>query len=207
MKGKALNVEQVMRLAPVIPVLVVEDVAHARPLAEALVAGGLFALEVTLRTPAALEVIAEMSAVQGAVVGAGTVLNAAQLDAALGAGAKFIVSPGLTDGLGRAAAERGCPFLPGIANAGDIMRGLDLGLTHFKFFPAEANGGTAALKALTGPFGEARFCPTGGVTLDNAPAWLAIPQVLCVGGTWICRPGDMDWWAITDRARSASQLS
>ncbi len=203
MKGKVLNVEQVMRLAPVIPVLVVEDVAHARPLAEALVAGGLFALEVTLRTPAALEVIAEMAAVEGAVVGAGTVLNAAQLDAALSAGAKFIVSPGLTDRLGRAVGERGCAFLPGIANAGDIMRGLDLGLTHFKFFPAEANGGTAALKALTGPFADARFCPTGGVTLDNAPSWLAIPQVLCVGGTWIARPGDTDWAAVTGRATAA----
>ena len=151
------GIEAVMRLAPVIPVLVIDDAAHARPIAGALVAGGLVALEVTLRTPAALEAIAEMAKVEGSVVGAGTVLNEDQLDAALGAGARFVVSPGLTDRLGRAAVERGAAFLPGIANAGDIMRGLDLGLSHFKFFPAETSGGVAALTALSGPFGEARF--------------------------------------------------
>ena len=192
-----------MRLAPVIPVLVIDDAAHARPIAEALVAGGLPALEVTLRTPAALEAIAEMAQVEGAVVGAGTVLNEDQLDAALGAGARFVVSPGLTDRLGRAAVERGAAFLPGIANAGDIMRGLDLGLSHFKFFPAETSGGVAALKALSGPFGHARFCPTGGVTLRNAPGWLALDAVLCVGGTWLVPRGAPDVAAIRDSAARA----
>ena len=157
--------EAVMRLAPVIPVLVIEDVAHAVPIAQALVAGGLPALEVTLRTPCALDVIRAMKQVSGAVVGAGTVLNPRELDAALEAGAEFIVSPGLTPALGKAAVDAGVPFLPGTANAGDIMLGLDLGLTHFKFFPAEASGGIPALKAIAAPFGMAKFCPTGGVTL------------------------------------------
>ena len=198
-----IDIEGVMRLAPVIPVLVIDDAAHARPIAEALVAGGLRALEVTLRTPAALEAIAEMAKVEGAVVGAGTVLDEAQLDAALGAGARFVVSPGLTDRLGRAAVERGAAFLPGIANAGDIMRGLDLGLSHFKFFPAETSGGVAALKALTGPFGQARFCPTGGVTLQNAAGWLALDAVLCVGGTWLVPKGTPDVAAIREAANRA----
>jgi 2-dehydro-3-deoxyphosphogluconate aldolase / (4S)-4-hydroxy-2-oxoglutarate aldolase len=180
-----MTIDQVMRLAPVIPVIVIDDVAYARPLAQALVAGGLFALEVTLRTPCALEAIAEMATVPGAVVGAGTVLNEGQLDAALAAGAQFIVSPGLTGALGRAAIDRGAAYLPGIANAADIMRGLDLGLAHFKFFPAVASGGIAALKALAAPFGMARFCPTGGVSAATAPDWLALPAVVCVGGSWM----------------------
>ena len=196
----------VMQLAPVIPVLVIEDAAHARPIAEALVAGGLFALEVTLRTAAALEVIAEMSKVEGAVVGAGTVLNEADLRASLNAGAKFIVSPGLTEPLGKAAIASGIPFLPGIANSGDIMRGLDLGLTHFKFFPAEASGGIKALKALSGPFGQCKFCPTGGITQASAPDWLALDVVLCVGGSWIVPPGAPDGAAITETARKAAAL-
>ena len=196
----------VMQLAPVIPVLVIEDAAHARPIAEALVAGGLFALEVTLRTAAALEVIAEMSKVEGAAVGAGTVLNEADLRASLDAGAKFIVSPGLTEPLGKAAIASGIPFLPGIANSGDIMRGLDLGLTHFKFFPAEASGGIKALKALSGPFGQCKFCPTGGITQASAPDWLALDAVLCVGGSWIVPPGAPDGAAITETARKAAAL-
>jgi 2-dehydro-3-deoxyphosphogluconate aldolase / (4S)-4-hydroxy-2-oxoglutarate aldolase len=200
------NPAAIMQLAPVVPVLVIEDVAHARPIAEALVAGGLFALEVTLRTAAALEVIAEMAKVQGAVVGAGTVLNEADLRASIDAGAKFIVSPGLTEPLGKAAIASGIPFLPGIANAGDIMRGLDLGLTHFKFFPAEASGGIKALKALAGPFGQCKFCPTGGITQASAPDWLAIEAVLCVGGSWIVPPGAPDAAAITAAARLAAQL-
>ena len=167
--------EHVMRLSPVIPVLTIEDAAWARPIAEALVAGGLNALEVTLRTPAALEAIAEMSKVEGAVVGAGTVLNGRDLDQALAAGAKFIVSPGLTASLAETAIAAGVPFLPGVANAGDIMRGLDLGLSFFKFFPAEAAGGRKALASLAAPFHQARFCPTGGVTLATAPEWLAMP--------------------------------
>jgi 2-dehydro-3-deoxyphosphogluconate aldolase / (4S)-4-hydroxy-2-oxoglutarate aldolase len=200
------NPAAVMKLAPVVPVLVIEDAAHARPIAEALVAGGLFALEVTLRTAAALEVIAEMAKVPGAVVGAGTVLNEADLHASIDAGAQFIVSPGLTEPLGKAAIASGIPFLPGIANAGDIMRGLDMGLTHFKFFPAEASGGIKALKAITGPFGQCKFCPTGGITQASAPDWLALDAVLCVGGSWIVPAGAPDVAAITEAARKASQL-
>jgi 2-dehydro-3-deoxyphosphogluconate aldolase / (4S)-4-hydroxy-2-oxoglutarate aldolase len=200
------NPAAVMKLAPVIPVLVIDDTAYARPIAEALVAGGLFALEVTLRTAAALEVIAEMAQVEGAVVGAGTVLNEADLRASLDAGAKFIVSPGLTEPLGKAAIASGIPFLPGIANAGDIMRGLDLGLTHFKFFPAEASGGIKALKALSGPFGQCRFCPTGGVTQASAPDWLGLDAVVCVGGSWLAPPGAPDVEAITEAARKAAAL-
>lgn len=201
-----MNIEAVMRLAPVVPVLVIEDPAQARPIAEALVAGGLRALEVTLRTPAALEVIAEMAAVEGAVVGAGTVLTEAQLDAVIGAGTRFIVAPGLTERLSRAAIERDIPYLPGIATASDLMRGLDLGLTHFKFFPAEASGGTAALQALAGPFGEARFCPTGGITAASAPGYLALDPVLCVGGSWLVRPGETDVAAVAARATAAARL-
>jgi 2-dehydro-3-deoxyphosphogluconate aldolase / (4S)-4-hydroxy-2-oxoglutarate aldolase len=200
------NPAAVMKLAPVVPVLVIEDAAHARPIAEALVAGGLFALEVTLRTAAALEVIAEMAKVPGAVVGAGTVLNEADLRASIDAGAQFIVSPGLTEPLGKAAIASGIPFLPGIANAGDIMRGLDLGLTHFKFFPAETSGGIKALKAITGPFGQCKFCPTGGITQVSAPDWLAMEAVLCVGGSWIVPPGTPDVAAITATARAAAAL-
>lgn len=201
-----MNIEAIMQLAPVIPVLVIDNAAQARPIAEALVAGGLRALEVTLRTPAALEVIAEMAKVEGAVVGAGTVLDEVQLDAALGAGARFVVAPGLTERLTRAATERGVPYLPGVANASDIMRGLDLGLTHFKFFPAQASGGTTALKALGGPFRHVRFCPTGGITPDNAADYLAMDQVFCVGGTWLVKPGDTDRQNIEARARAAAAL-
>ncbi|MET0269243.1 MAG: bifunctional 4-hydroxy-2-oxoglutarate aldolase/2-dehydro-3-deoxy-phosphogluconate aldolase [Sphingomonas sp.] len=200
------EIETVMMLAPVIPVLVIEDVAHARPIAEALVAGGVPALEVTLRTPCALEAIAEMAKVPGAHVGAGTVLNERQLDAAIAAGARYIVTPGLTERLGRAAIERGVPFLPGTANAADIMLGLDLGLTRFKFFPAEASGGIKALKALAAPFHEARFCPTGGITQASAPEWLAIPAVKCVGGSWLVSAGAPDVAAIEARAREAAAL-
>ena len=198
--------EAVMRLAPVIPVLVIEDVAHAVPIAQALVAGGLPALEVTLRTPCALDVIRAMKQVPGAVVGAGTVLNPRELDAALEAGAEFIVSPGLTPALGKAAVDAGVPFLPGTANAGDIMLGLDLGLTHFKFFPASASGGIPALKAIAAPFGMAKFCPTGGITLASAPDWLAIGPVLCVGGSWIVPKGKPDVAQIEATARAAAAL-
>ncbi|MGF7149717.1 2-dehydro-3-deoxyphosphogluconate aldolase/(4S)-4-hydroxy-2-oxoglutarate aldolase [Sphingomonas zeicaulis] len=201
-----MNVEQVMRLAPVVPVLVIEDVAHAAPIAEALVKGGLRALEVTLRTPAALDVIREMSKVEGAVVGAGTVLNPQQLDAALEAGAKFIVSPGLTEPLAKAAIASGTAFLPGTATAGDIMRGLDLGLTHFKFFPAETSGGLKALKALAAPLLQARFCPTGGITAASASEWLAFDPVLCVGGSWVVPAGAPDVALIEARAKEAVAL-
>ncbi len=201
------GIEAIMRTAPVIPVLVIDEVAHARPIAEALVAGGLRVLEVTLRTPCALEAMAEMARVDGAIVGAGTVLNSADLRASLDAGAKFIVSPGLTEPLGRAAIEAGIPFLPGIANAGDIMRGLDLGLSHFKFFPAVASGGLPALRALAAPFGQAKFCPTGGISLQTAPDWLALDPVLCVGGSWVVGKGAPDTALIEAAARSSAGLS
>ena len=200
-------IEQLMRTAPVIPVLVVDDADTAVPLAEALVAGGLRVLEVTLRTPAALDAIRAMRGVEGAIVGAGTVTNQEQLQAAIDAGSEFIVSPGLTDTLGRAAIRADIPFLPGIANAGDIMRGLDLGLTHFKFFPAEASGGIPALKALAGPFGDVKFCPTGGVKQDTAADWLALDPVLCVGGSWLAGSGPLDAEAIRSRAEAAAALA
>ena len=201
------GIEAIMRTAPVIPVLVIDEVAHARPIAEALVAGGLRVLEVTLRTPCALEAMAEMARVDGAIVGAGTVLNSVDLRASLDAGAEFIVSPGLTEPLGRAAIEAGVPFLPGIANAGDIMRGLDLGLSHFKFFPAVASGGLPALRALAAPFGQAKFCPTGGISLETAPDWLALDPVLCVGGSWVVGKGAPDTALIEAAARSSAGLS
>jgi 2-dehydro-3-deoxyphosphogluconate aldolase / (4S)-4-hydroxy-2-oxoglutarate aldolase len=201
------RIETIMRTAPVIPVLVIEDAAHAQPIAAALVKGGLRVLEVTLRTAAALDVIREMKKVEGAIVGAGTVLNESDLRASIDAGSEFIVSPGLTEPLGKAAVASGIPFLPGTANAGDIMRGLDLGLTHFKFFPAEASGGISALKAIAAPFGMAKFCPTGGISLETAPNWLALEPVLCVGGSWVVGKGAPDVEAITAAATMAAALA
>ena len=199
-------IERIMRTAPVIPVLVIEYASQARPLAEALVSGGLKVLEVTLRTPAALDAIREMKQVPGAIVGAGTVTNPAELDAALDAGAEFIVSPGLTERLARVAIGKQVPFLPGVATASDIMRGLDLGLEHFKFFPAEASGGLPALSAHAGPFGGVRFCPTGGITAERAPDWLAHPSVLCVGGTWVV-PKGADMAQVHALAQQAASLA
>lgn len=183
------GIREIMLTAPVIPVLVIEDAATAKPLAEALVAGGLRVLEVTLRTAAAIEAIAEMKKVPGAIVGAGTVVNTDQFEQVMKADAEFIVSPGLTERLGNAITGSGVPFLPGIANAGDIMRGLDMGLTHFKFFPAETSGGLKALKALAAPFYQCNFCPTGGISAATAPEWLGFDPVLCVGGSWITPKG------------------
>lgn len=200
------DIETIMRTCPVIPVLVVEDVQQARPLAEALVSGGLTVLEVTLRTPGALDVIREMKKVPGALVGAGTVTNKRQLDAAIDAGAEFIVSPGLTDKLGRSAIASGVPYLPGVATASDLMRGLDLGLTRFKFFPATAAGGMPALKAMAAVFGKVRFCPTGGISEETAPDWLALEAVLCVGGSWVTGKGSPDYVAVAEAARRASRL-
>lgn len=197
------DIATIMQTSAVIPVLVIEDAATAKPLAEALVAGGLRVLEVTLRTPAALEAMAEMKKVPGAIVGAGTVVNEQQLRDVADAGAEFIVSPGLTDRLGRAVIDSGIAYLPGIATAGDIMRGLDLGLTHFKFFPAETSGGLKALKALAAPFYQARFCPTGGITEASAPDWLAFKPVLCVGGSWVTGGSMAD---VEAKARAASGL-
>ncbi|OBX18895.1 2-dehydro-3-deoxyphosphogluconate aldolase [Erythrobacter sp. QSSC1-22B] len=197
----------IMQAAPVIPVIVVDELEHARPLAEALVAGGLTALEVTLRTPVALDAIRAMREVEGAVVGAGTVTGERGLAEALEAGAQFIVSPGLTEPLAKAAAHERVPFLPGIATAGDIMRGLDLGLTHFKFFPAAAAGGIPALKALAAPFAQCRFCPTGGIGPDDARDWLALEAVLCVGGSWVAPRGPVNSDNITRLAREAAGLT
>jgi 2-dehydro-3-deoxyphosphogluconate aldolase / (4S)-4-hydroxy-2-oxoglutarate aldolase len=199
------DIDQIMRLAPVIPVLVLDDPEAAVAIGTALVKGGLPVLEVTLRTPRALDAMAAMMAVDGAVVGAGTVLDEAQLDHALDLGARFIVSPGLTERLARAALARRACFLPGVANASDIMRGLDLGLNRFKFFPAEASGGLKALRALAGPFGEVRFCPTGGITPETAPDWLAEEAVLCVGGSWLVKPG-MSAEQVEAAARTAAGL-
>jgi 2-dehydro-3-deoxyphosphogluconate aldolase/(4S)-4-hydroxy-2-oxoglutarate aldolase len=200
------DIETIMRAAPVIPVLVLDDPEQAVAIGAALVKGGLTVLEVTLRTPRAVEVMAAMAGIEGAIVGAGTVLDEAQLDQALEAGARFIVSPGLTERLARAATARRAAFLPGVANASDIMRGLELGLNRFKFFPAEASGGLKALKALAAPFGDVRFCPTGGITPETAPQWLADDAVLCVGGSWLVKPG-MSEEEVEAAAQKASALS
>ena len=200
-----MTIDQIMRAAPVIPVLVLEQEMDWASLAEAFVAAWLPVLEITMRTPLALDAIRAMSRVEGAIAGAGTVLNEAQLGQAIEAGSRFIVSPGLTAPLGKAAVASGVPFLPGTATAADIMRGLDFGLDRFKFFPAEASGGIPALKALAGPFGHVRFCPTGGVRVDTAADWLALDPVLCVGGTWLVKPGD-DLASIGERARAAAAL-
>jgi 2-dehydro-3-deoxyphosphogluconate aldolase/(4S)-4-hydroxy-2-oxoglutarate aldolase len=197
------DIADIMRTSAVIPVLVINDAATARPLAEALVAGGLRVLEVTMRTDAALDAIREMKRVPGAIVGAGTVVNAAQFEQVMDAGAEFIVSPGLTERLAEPIIASGVPFLPGIANAADIMLGLELGLTHFKFFPAEANGGLKALKALAAPFYQCRFCPTGSITEASAPDWLAFAPVLCVGGSWVTG-GSMA--EVETKARAAAAL-
>jgi len=201
-----MTIDEVMHAAPVIPVLVLDGTIDPVALAQTLVAAGLPVLEVTLRTPQALGAIRAMAAVDGAIVGAGTVLNEHMLGEAIDAGAQFIVSPGLTERLGKAAIASGVPFLPGVANGGDIMRGLDLGLDRFKFFPAEASGGLTALSALAGPFGAVRFCPTGGIREDNAPTWLAHPSVICVGGSWVVQSGDQDMNVISERARRAAAL-
>lgn len=199
------TIDDIMGLAPVIPVLVIDRVEDAVPIAEALVAGGLPVLEVTLRTPAALESIRAMKQVPGAVVGAGTVLDPSQLADARAAGAEFIVSPGFTRRLGEAVGTT--PFLPGVSTTGDIMRALDLGFTRLKFFPAEASGGLPVLKALAAVFGNVRFCPTGGISQDSAAAWLAEPAVACVGGSWLVPRGQaVDRAAITARALAASAL-
>ena len=210
MTSKAMTTPQVMGLAPVIPVLTIARLEDAVPLARALVAGGLRALEVTLRTPAAIGAIEAIAAeVPDAVVGAGTVLNASDWARAETAGARFIVSPGLTDPLIAAAADSAVAFLPGIVTAGELMRGLDAGLTHFKFFPAETSGGAPALKALYGPFADVRFCPTGGISAKSAPDYLSLPNVLCVGGAWVA-PADAieagDWARITALASAAAKL-
>ena len=200
------DIAQIMQTSAVIPVLVIDDAATAKPLAEALVAGGLRVLEVTLRTPAALDAIREMKQVPGAIVGAGTVVSTDQFAQVMDAGAEFIVAPGLTERLADPIIASGVPFLPGVATAGDIMRGLDLGLTHFKFFPGETSGGLKALKALAAPFYQCRFCPTGGITEASAPDWLAFEKVLCVGGSWVT-PAGASMADVEAKARAANALN
>ncbi|MBU2993644.1 bifunctional 4-hydroxy-2-oxoglutarate aldolase/2-dehydro-3-deoxy-phosphogluconate aldolase [Octadecabacter sp. 1_MG-2023] len=197
-------------LAPVVPVLVVKDASKAGDLARALVAGGLPALEVTLRTDAALDVIREMAKVEGGVVGAGTLLTEADVIAAKDAGATFGVSPGATDRLLDACEANDLPLLPGAASATEAMRLLERGYTTQKFFPAEAAGGAPLLKGLSSPLPQIKFCPTGGVSLSNAPTYLALPNTVCVGGSWVA-PSDLveagDWDAIEKLAREAAALS
>ncbi|MCS0639212.1 bifunctional 4-hydroxy-2-oxoglutarate aldolase/2-dehydro-3-deoxy-phosphogluconate aldolase [Streptomyces sp. LP05-1] len=200
----------VLDLAPVVPVVVVADAADAVPLARALVAGGLPAIEVTLRTPAALDAIRAVAAeVPGAVVGAGTVRSPGDVAAAVGAGARFLVSPGWTDGLLEAMRGAGVPFLPGVSTASEVLALLERGVRELKFFPAEAAGGAAYLKALAGPLPEARFCPTGGITAASAPGYLALANVGCVGGTWMLpadAPAARDWARVEALAREAAAL-
>lgn len=201
--------EELCRLAPIIPVLVVEDASKARPLAEALVAGGLPVLEVTLRTDAALDVIREMAQVEGGRVGAGTLLTKADVHAAVAAGATFGVSPGATDAILTACEEAGLPLLPGAATSSEVMRLLERGYTVQKFFPAEANGGAPALKAIGAPLPQVKFCPTGGVSLKNANDYLSLSNTLCAGGSWVA-PANLvaagDWKAIEELAREAASL-
>lgn len=200
---------EICGLAPVVPVLVVNDVAHARPLAEALVAGGLPALEVTLRTPVAIEVIAEMAKVEGGVVGAGTLLTASDVSRAKAAGAKFGVSPGFTDALLTACEEQDMPILAGTNSCSEVMQLLERGYTTAKFFPAETNGGAPAVKNIGGPLPQMMLCPTGGIDLEKAKAYLKLSNTMCVGGSWVA-PASLvekgDWKAIEELAREAAAL-
>ncbi len=208
-KDASAYAREICGLAPVIPVIVVHDVEHAVPLAEALVAGGLPVLEVTLRTPAALDVIRAMATVGGGVVGAGTLLTPADVKAAKEAGALFGVSPGITDELVAACEAEELPLLGGIATVSEAMRMLSRGYSVCKFFPAEANGGAPALKSFAGPLPQMSFCPTGGVTPTNAPDYLKLPNVLCVGGSWVADPALLKakaWDQVVALARDASQL-
>ncbi|MGW0282905.1 bifunctional 4-hydroxy-2-oxoglutarate aldolase/2-dehydro-3-deoxy-phosphogluconate aldolase [Streptomyces sp. NPDC003236] len=200
----------VLDLAPVVPVVVVSDVSDAVPLARALVAGGLPAIEVTLRTPAALDAIRAIAgAVPEAVVGAGTVLTPEQVDDCVAAGARFLVSPGWTDALLEAMRGSGVPFLPGVSTTSEVVALLERGVREMKFFPAQAAGGTAYLRSLAGPLPQARFCPTGGIGPATAPEYLSLPNVGCVGGSWML-PADAvtarDWGRIEELARAAAGL-
>ncbi|MGP4049298.1 bifunctional 4-hydroxy-2-oxoglutarate aldolase/2-dehydro-3-deoxy-phosphogluconate aldolase [Streptomyces sp. 2A115] len=200
----------VLDLAPVLPVVVIDDVADAVPLARALVAGGLPAIEVTLRTPVALDAIRAIAdGVPGAVVGAGTVITPAQVVDTVAAGARFLVSPGWTDVLLDAMAAAGVPFLPGVSTTSEVVALLERGVSEMKFFPAQAAGGTAYLKALAGPLPQARFCPTGGISPGNAPEYLALPNVHCVGGSWMLPPDAVaarDWARVEALAREAAEM-
>ena len=203
-----MTLEQILGLGPVIPVLIIDDIAHAVPLGRALVAGGLPVLEVTLRTPIALQCIERMTGeIEGAVVGAGTVLTPSMRQAVADVGGRFAVSPGLIEG---ETDEGPTPLLPGIATATELMAGLAAGFSCFKLFPANVAGGVDALKAFASPFAQAKFCPTGGVNAKNAADYLALPNVVCVGGSWIAPPDAVragDWGKITELARAARALA
>ena len=203
-------IDQIMRLSPVIPVLTIHRAEDSGPLCTSLFTGGLKVLEITLRTDEAVAAIrAGLAAVPDAIIGAGTVLNADDVSRVVDAGARFIVSPGLTQTVVAQAQRLGVPVLPGIANASDIMRGMDLGLNRFKFFPAETSGGIPALKALSAPFVNCRFCPTGGISLTAAPNYLALPSVLCIGGSWIAPDEAIksgNWPLIQTNAQAAAGL-
>lgn len=206
---QSLKAAEICRLAPVVPVLVLDDIAHAVKLAEALVAGGLPVLEVTLRTPIALDAIRAMAEVPGGRLGAGTLLTPADVKAAKAAGATFGVSPGATERLLDACAEYDLPLLPGAVTASEIMALLELGYTVQKFFPAEQSGGAAFLKSIGSPIPQVKFCPTGGIGLKNARDYLSLSNILCVGGSWVAPKEAMargDWASITQLAREASQL-
>ena len=206
-----LTALQVMQDASVIPVIVLNDVAHAVPMARALVAGGIRMLEVTLRTAQALACMEAIArAVPEAVIGAGTVRSAADARAAASAGARFAVSPGYTGAVGQACRDLGLPLLPGVATGSEIMQCQEDGLSELKFFPALQAGGLAMLKAWGGPFADIRFCPTGGVTPQNATEFLALPNVVCVGGSWLVPPDALlrgDWARITQLAAAARAMA
>lgn len=204
-----LSTRDICKLAPVIPVIVVEQLSDAKDLAQALVKGGLPTLEITLRTPCALDAIRAMSEVEGGVVGAGTLLTPKDVKAAKAAGAKFGVSPGVTEALVKAAQDEGLPLLPGAATASEVMFLLEQGYDTLKFFPAEAAGGIPMLKSWFGPLPSVSFCPTGGITIHTAPQYLALPNVLCVGGSWLAPKELMarhDWAGIEALAAQAAAL-
>ncbi|MEM7722067.1 MAG: bifunctional 4-hydroxy-2-oxoglutarate aldolase/2-dehydro-3-deoxy-phosphogluconate aldolase [Pseudomonadota bacterium] len=208
-KAQSTAARRIAELAPIIPVLVIDDVAHARPLAEALIAGGLPALEVTLRTPEALDAIREMAQVEGGAVGAGTLLTPDDVKAAKEAGATFGVSPGATPGIIAACMEHQLPLLPGAATATEVMALYEQGYDVMKFFPAETNGGAKALKAIGAPIPQVSFCPTGGVSPTNALDYLSLPNVICAGGSWVAPKDKMlagDWAGIEALARDAAAL-
>ncbi len=207
MKNWKTSAEKILTTGPVVPVIVVNKLEHAVPMAKALVAGGVRVLEVTLRTPVAMEALRLMiKEVPDAIVGAGTVINTQQLQEVTEAGAQFVISPGITEPLLKAAVEGPVPLIPGISTVSELMTGMDYGLREFKFFPAEANGGVKALQAIGGPFPQVRFCPTGGISPANYRDYLALKSVLCIGGSWLV-PNDAlesgDWDRITRLAREA----
>ena len=209
MPQDAAALRQTLSLAPVIPVIIINDVSQARPLAEALVAGGLPVLEVTLRTAHALQAIEEMAKVPGAVVGSGTVRTPLQMGHSVDAGCQFMVSPGASPRLLEAAEEHKIPLLPGIGTPTEAMTASEHGYSFLKFFPAEALGGVKVLKAYASPLPDITFCPTGGIDMAKAPEYLALPNVICVGGSWVM-PADAiasgDWKRVEQLAREASQL-